>query len=85
MALVAGGVEVYLPLAGMLDIAKELDRLDTQMEKVRKQIERSQMMLYRPNFIERARPEVVQKERDTLAAAQDTLAKLEAQRRELAG
>ncbi len=28
MALVAGGVEIYLPLAGMLDIEKELARLD---------------------------------------------------------
>jgi valyl-tRNA synthetase len=85
MALVAGGVEIYLPLTGMLDIEKETARLDAQMEEARKQIERSRKMLENPNFVARARPDVVQRERDTLAAAEDTLAKLETQRRELGG
>ncbi len=85
MALVAGGVEVYLPLAGMLDIAKEQARLEVQAEAARRQIERSRKMLDNPSFVSRARADVVQKERDSLAAAEDTLAKLEARRRELAG
>ena len=85
MALVAGGVEVYLPLAGLLDIEKEVVRLDAQMEAARKQIERSRTMLDNPSFVSRARADVVQRERDTLAAAEDTLAKLETQRRDLAG
>ena len=85
MALVAEGVEVYLPLAGLLDLAKERARLDAELENARRAIERSQAMLQNPNFVARARPDVVQKERDALAAAEDTLARLEAQRRQLAG
>jgi valyl-tRNA synthetase len=85
MALVAGGVEIFLPLAGLLDIEKEVARLDDEMQTVRKQIERSRSMLDNPNFVARARPDVVQRERETLAGAKDTLAKLEARRRELAG
>lgn len=85
MALVAGGIEVFLPLAGMLDIEKEIARLDEQIDTARKQIERSARMLENDNFVQRARADVVQRERDTLAAAHDTLAKLEARRRELAG
>jgi valyl-tRNA synthetase len=85
MALVAGGVEVYLQLAGMLDVGKELARLDGEIQAVRQQIERSERMLSNEQFVARARADVVQRERDALAAAQAALVKLEAQRRELAG
>jgi len=84
-AFVVGGVEVYLPLAGMLDIKKEQARLEGQMEAQRAQIARSRAMLENPNFVARARPDVVQKEREALAAAEDALTKLEARQRELAG
>ncbi|HZC77905.1 MAG TPA: class I tRNA ligase family protein, partial [Ktedonobacterales bacterium] len=84
-AFVVGGVEVYLPLAGMLDIKKEQARLEGQLEAQRAQIARSRAMLENPNFVARARPDVVQKEREALAAAEDALAKLEARQRELAG
>ena len=82
-ALVAGGIEIYLPLSGMLDIEKELARLDGQIEAARSAMQRSQRMLDNPGFIERARPDVVQKERDALAVSTDTLAKLTARREEL--
>ena len=84
MALVAGGIEVYLPLAGLLDVEKETIRLDTQIASARQAVERARRALDNPNFVARARPDVVQKERDALAAAEDTLAKLEARRGELA-
>lgn len=85
MSLVAGGVEVYLPLAGLLDIEKELARLDAQMATASGAIERSRKMLDNPNFVSRARADVVQKERESLVAAEDTLAKLQTRRRELGG
>ncbi len=84
-AFVVGGVEVYLPLAGMLDIKKEQARLEGQLEAQRAQIARSRAMLENPNFVARARPDVVQKEREALATAEDALAKLEARQRELVG
>jgi valyl-tRNA synthetase len=83
MALVAGSVEIFLPLAGMLDLAKELARLDGEIQAVRQQIERAERMLGNEQFVARARPDVVRKERDALAAARDTLAKLEARRKDL--
>ncbi len=85
MGLVAGGVEIYLPLAGMLDLDKERARLEAQMRAQGEAVARSRRMLENPNFVERARPDVVQKERDALAAAEDTLAKLGARLRELGG
>ena len=83
MGLVAGGVEVYLPLAGMLNIEKELVRLDAQIEAARSSIQRSKGMLENTNFVARARPDIVAKEREALAASEDTLAKLTRRRQEL--
>jgi valyl-tRNA synthetase len=83
MALVAGGVEVYLPLAGMLDLVKEQARMADEIAKAQALVERSRRVLDNPDFVSRAKPEVVQKERDALAAAQDTVARLEARRKEL--
>jgi valyl-tRNA synthetase len=83
MALVAGSVEVFLPLAGLLDVAKEIARLDGELAQVRQRIERGEAKLANEQFVARARADVVQSERDGLAAARETLARLLAQRGEL--
>jgi valyl-tRNA synthetase len=48
MALVAGGVEVYLPLAGLLDLAKEQVRLADEIAKAQALVERSHRVLTTP-------------------------------------
>jgi valyl-tRNA synthetase len=83
VTIIASGVEVYLPLAGMIDIAQELARIDAEIAAVRQDIERSQKMLANEQFTSRARPEVVQKEREKLAGHEEKLAKLQARRKEL--
>src|SRR5487761_2036946 len=85
MSLIAGGVEIYIPVADLFDIEREVARMDEQIKAARAAIARTETMLANENFVTRAKPEIVQKERDALAAGQDTLARLEAQRRELAG
>ncbi|HEX8997486.1 MAG TPA: valine--tRNA ligase [Ktedonobacterales bacterium] len=85
MTMIAGGVEIYIPVADLFDIEREIVRIDEQIKSARVAIARTQTMLANENFVTRAKPEVVQKERDALAAGEDTLARLEAQRRELAG
>ena len=62
---------------------KEQARLADEIAKAQALVERSRRMLDNPDFVARAKPEVVQKERDALAAAQDTVARLEARRKEL--
>ncbi|HEY1390532.1 MAG TPA: hypothetical protein VGF38_18495, partial [Ktedonobacterales bacterium] len=79
-----GGVEIYLPLAGLLDLTKEAERLDGEIVKAEAAVERSKKVLENPNFVARAKPEIVQRERDALALAEDTLVRLRARRRELA-
>jgi valyl-tRNA synthetase len=85
MGLLAGAVEIYLPLAGMLDIAKELERLNKEIAQAQQEIARVQGKLANENFVARAKPEVVEKEREKLAAQEERVGKLLARRAELGG
>ncbi|MBO0781838.1 MAG: valine--tRNA ligase, partial [Ktedonobacteraceae bacterium] len=85
MGMLAGSVEIYLPLAGMIDIKKELARLDKDIAQAQQDRTRLQGKLANENFVSRAKPEVVEKEREKLAAQEERLALLQARRAELAG
>jgi valyl-tRNA synthetase len=74
--LVAGSAEVYLPLAGMVDLAEERARLSKELERLEADIERRTAKLANENFVSRAPAAVVQRERDGLAEAQATAARL---------
>jgi len=56
------GLEVYVPLEGVVDIDKEIDRLSKQMGKVLKELEEKRRKLSNPNFVEKAKTEVVQEQ-----------------------
>ncbi|HLG64146.1 MAG TPA: valine--tRNA ligase [Ktedonosporobacter sp.] len=85
VTLLAGPVEVYLPLAGMLDIAKELERLDKELAQAEQEAARLQGKLANENFVSRAKADVVEREREKLAAQDDRISKLKARRVELGG
>jgi valyl-tRNA synthetase len=85
MSLLAGPVEIYLPLAGMLDTGRELERLDKEIAQARQEIARIQGKLANETFVARARPEVVEKEREKLAGQEERMNKLQARRQELGG
>jgi valyl-tRNA synthetase len=78
VALVVGTVEVYLPLAGLVDITEERRRLKKELEEARSQMGRLEGLLS-SSFSEKAPPGVVQKERDKLAAYEEKAAKLQNQ------
>jgi valyl-tRNA synthetase len=85
MGLLAGSIEIYLPLAGMIDIGKELARLDKEIAQAKQELQRLQGKLANQNFVAKAKPEIVEKEREKLSAQEDRLAKLQTRRAELAG
>jgi valyl-tRNA synthetase len=62
---VVGDLEIHVQ--GVVDIEKEIVRLEKQRDTVGKFIEGSKRKLANEKFVERAKPEVVQKERDLLA------------------
>ncbi len=85
MSLLAGPVEIYLPLAGLLDIGKELERLDKEIAQAQQEIVRLQAKLANQAFVSKAKPEVVEKEREKLVAQEERIGKLKARRAELGG
>ncbi|MDG1401255.1 MAG: class I tRNA ligase family protein, partial [Candidatus Binatia bacterium] len=62
----AGGVELFVPLAGLIDVEAERGRLEKTRAKVEKDVARIEKKLGNESFIERAPAEVVAKERGKL-------------------
>mmetsp|Transcript_7695 Transcript_7695/g.30397 ORF Transcript_7695/g.30397 Transcript_7695/m.30397 type:complete len:795 (-) Transcript_7695:1421-3805(-) len=72
--VVSDGVEVYLPLSGIVDPAKELARLGKQAGKLEKEAEGLAGRLKSPKFVEKAPAEVVEKSKKELAELEEQLA-----------
>ncbi len=68
--------DIFLPLAGLVDMEAERKRIEAEKVEAERDIANAERLLSNVNFTARAKPEVVQKERDKLAAAQDRLARL---------
>jgi valyl-tRNA synthetase len=62
-AIIVGGTQVVLPLAGLIDVAKECKRLEGELANLDKQLGALRGRLANENFVARAKPEVVQMER----------------------
>ncbi|MBQ1927136.1 MAG: hypothetical protein II180_13560, partial [Proteobacteria bacterium] len=73
---VADGIELVIPFADLIDLAAERDRLTKAIAKVTKDLEASEKKLNNPNFVSRAKPEVVETERARVASGRAELEKL---------
>lgn len=71
MTVVAGGVEIYLPLKGLIDVEKETARLAKERDSLVNEIARTEGKLANENFVAKAPAEVVAKEREKLSAAEE--------------
>ena len=78
IVLVTGSVEIYLPLADLVDIDEEHARLSKELAGTEKQINRLNELLSGP-FVQKAPAQVVQKEREKLQSYQQTAEKLKRQ------
>ena len=72
--VVSDGVEVYLPLSGIVDPAKELSRLGRQAGKLEKEVAGLAGRLKSPKFVEKAPAAVVEKSKKELAELEEQLA-----------
>ena len=72
--VVSDGVEVYLPLSGIVDPAKEVGRLGKQAAKLEKEVGGLAGRLESPKFVEKAPAQVVEKSRKELAELEEQLA-----------
>jgi valyl-tRNA synthetase len=69
--------ELYLPLAGLIDIAAERSRLTREREKILAEIARIEQKLANPNFAQKAPPPVLQDHQKRLAEWQAKRAHVE--------
>jgi len=81
--VIAGPVQAFIPLEGLVDLDAERDRLKKAIADGESEIERSRSKLANPNFRDRAPAEVVAAEEAKVATAEERLIKLRAQLAEL--
>jgi valyl-tRNA synthetase len=76
LTAVVGELQVGLKLAGTIDVAAEEARIDKEQKKTEKERAGVQGRLGNASFVERAPPEIVDKERARLVELEEKLAKL---------
>ncbi|WP_019805159.1 valine--tRNA ligase, partial [Streptococcus mutans] len=64
MSSVITGAEIFLPLADLLNVEEELARLNKELVKWQKELDIVAKKLSNDRFVQNAKPEIVQKERD---------------------
>ncbi|MCG7372222.1 valine--tRNA ligase [Pseudomonas luteola] len=79
-----GEMEVLVPMAGLIDKAAELGRLDKEIQRLEGEVKRVGGKLNNAGFVDKAPAEVIAKERVKLAEAEQALAKLAEQRGRIA-
>lgn len=73
-----GGIEIYLPLAGIIDFEQEAARMQKEILETEKFIANSENKLNNEGFVNNAAPEVVEKERQKLDDLKAKLHELQA-------
>ena len=61
---VISGAEVYIPLAGLVDIEQEIERLEQEKEKWQEEINRVDKKLANKKFVENAPDKIVEAEKE---------------------
>ncbi len=70
VTLATGGIAVYLPLAGLVDLEAERGRLRKEIENLDKQMARAEGLLNNAGFVSKAPPDVIERERSKYAELQ---------------
>ncbi|MCU0578895.1 MAG: valine--tRNA ligase [Desulfobacterota bacterium] len=71
------GVEIFIPVKGVIQFEDELQRLDKEIQKSRKDCQQTEKKLANEDFLQKAPAEVVQKEKDKVLTLGKKIEKLE--------
>ena len=74
-----GELKILIPMAGLIDKEAELARLEKEIQKIKNDLPRIEGKLSNPTFIDKAPPEVIDKEKAKLADLLSNLNNLEQQ------
>ena len=83
VSLVAGAARVYMPMSDLVDMEKERQRLQKELDNVAGQIARIDQKLQNPGFVSKAPQKVVDGERERRAKLDEQRQKLEDSLRQL--
>ncbi|GBC92269.1 Valine--tRNA ligase [bacterium HR15] len=77
--------EVYLPIEGVVDIERERERLQKELMKVEEDLRRVQGRLRNPQFLERAKSEIIQETRQQETELMERYTRLKTRLDQLSG
>lgn len=83
VSAVVEGINIFLPLADMVDLAEEIARIQKELEQARRELQRAERNLQNEGFISKAPQAVVDKEREKAELYQAQVMRLEALLQEL--
>jgi valyl-tRNA synthetase len=78
LTAVVKGAEIYIPLEGVINVEEERARLAKELKKVEKELERVGKKLANEDFLKKAPPEVIEKEKAARGELLDHQKKLQA-------
>jgi len=85
MTAVVTGAELYLPLAGLIDIDQEIARLEKELKHLNSEVERVEKKLGNPGFVSKAPAKVIDEEKAKMADYAEKRSKVLARIEELKG
>lgn len=77
VSAILNSVEIYLPLKGLLDVEKEVQRLNKELENMQKEVSRLVGKLNNAAFLAKAPEDIVEKEQEKLKEYQEKYAAIE--------
>ncbi|MEW5740944.1 MAG: valine--tRNA ligase, partial [Myxococcota bacterium] len=73
---IRANMEIYVPLAGIVDLAEERERIKKEIEKAEKEIATIKKKFENPNYAARAPAELVEKDKGRIAELESRIQKL---------
>ena len=77
VSIVRDGIELYMPLEGLVDLEEEAKRKTEEIEKIKFEIERCEKMLANPGFVSKAPQAKIDEEKAKLEKYKDMLEKMQ--------
>ncbi|MDL2206452.1 valine--tRNA ligase [Eubacteriales bacterium OttesenSCG-928-N13] len=82
-SMVTPAADIFIPLGELVDIPKEVQRLNKDLQNVQREIARAEGMLKNPGFLSKAPETLVQTEKEKLETNRQVLTSLESRIKEL--
>ena len=74
--IITDGIELYIPLEGLIDLNEEKERLETEKKKLESEVNRCEKMLSNPGFINKAPKFKIDEEKEKLEKYKEMLNKV---------